>query len=97
MLIPLYFRALSNTGVDARYCFYSIYGYGAKNLALLQNQLKLSQLGKLIIFIREKIIYKGKNYSLKLQQYYFCTRALLKPILFLGSRFPFEERYFQRV
>ena len=36
-------------------------GSGAKNLALLQNQCKHSQLGKLINLIKGKIIHKGKN------------------------------------
>ena len=48
-------------------------GSGAKNLALLQNQCKHLQLGKLIIFITDKIVHKGKNYSLKLRKYHFCT------------------------
>ena len=48
-------------------------GSGAKNLALLQNQWKTSQLGNLINLIKGKIIHKGKNYSLKLRKYSFCT------------------------
>ena len=48
-------------------------GCGAKNLALLQNQCKSSQLGKLINLINGKMAHKGKNYSIKLQKYYFCT------------------------
>ena len=50
-------------------------GSGAKNLALLQNQWKISQLGKLINIIKGKMIHKGKNYSVKLRKYYFCTRT----------------------
>ena len=38
----------------------SIYGYGAKNLALLQNKCKPSQLGKLIIPLTGKLVPKGK-------------------------------------
>ena len=49
------------------------YGSGAKNLALLQNQCKHSQLGNLINFITDKIVHKGKNCSLKLWKYSFCT------------------------
>jgi hypothetical protein len=48
-------------------------GSVAKNLAFLQNQKKPSQLGKLIIFIRKKMIHKGENYSVKMQKYYFCN------------------------
>ena len=51
-------------------------GCGAKNLALLQNQCKHSQLGKLIIFITEKMVHKDKNYSIKLRKYHFCTTTL---------------------
>src|SRR5665811_662020 len=48
-------------------------GCGAKNLALLQNQCKPSQLGNLSILLRDKITHKGKNYSVKMQKYYFCN------------------------
>ena len=48
---------------------------GAKNLALLQNQCKPSQLGNLINLITDKMAHKGKNCSLKLRKYYFCTRT----------------------
>jgi len=44
------------------------FGSVAKNLAFLQNQKKHSQLGKLIIFIRNKITHKGENYSVELQK-----------------------------
>ena len=54
---------------------FSILGSVAKNLAPLQNQKKPSQLGYLIDFITDKITHKGKNYSLKLRKYYFCTRT----------------------
>ena len=50
-----------------------IEGSVAKNLAPLQNQKKPSQFGKLIIFIRKKMTHKGKNYSVKMQKYYFCN------------------------
>jgi hypothetical protein len=33
----------------------------------------ISQFGKLIILIREKMTHKGENYSVKLQKYYFCN------------------------
>ncbi|MDQ1252141.1 MAG: family transposase [Euryarchaeota archaeon] len=33
------------------------------------------QLGKLIIFIRKKMIHKGENYGVKLQKYYFCNET----------------------
>ncbi len=45
-------------------------GSGAKNLALLQNQCKHSQLGNLIT---DKMAHNGKNYSIKLCKYHFCT------------------------
>ena len=48
-------------------------GSVAKNLAPLQNQKKPSQLGKLIILIRTKMIHKGENYSVEMQKYYFCN------------------------
>ncbi len=51
-------------------------GSVAKNLAILQNQKKPSQLGKLIIFIRKKMIHKGENYSVKMQKYYFCNGTI---------------------
>ena len=51
-------------------------GSVAKNLAPLQNQKKSSQLGNLIIFIRKKMAHKGKNYSVKMQKYYFCNGTL---------------------
>jgi len=51
----------------------SFFGCGAKNLALLQNQCKPSQLGKLINLIAGKKVHKGKNHSIKLWKYYFCT------------------------
>jgi RNA:NAD 2'-phosphotransferase (TPT1/KptA family) len=51
----------------------SKYGCGAKNLALLRNQRKPLQLGKLISLITRKMVHKGENYSIKLQKYYFCT------------------------
>lgn len=38
-----------------------------KNLALLQNLCKLSQLGMLINLITKKMVHKGKNYCLKLR------------------------------
>jgi len=44
-----------------------------KNLVLLQNQRKPSQLEKLINLISGKMIHKGKNNSIKLRKYYFCT------------------------
>jgi hypothetical protein len=53
----------------------SIIGSVAKNLAPLQNQKKPSQLGNLINLFTGKIAHKGKNYSLKLRKYYFCTRT----------------------
>jgi hypothetical protein len=34
-----------------------------------------TQFGKLIILIMEKMIYKGENYSLKLQKNYFCNKT----------------------
>jgi hypothetical protein len=52
-------------------------GSVAKNLAPLQNQKKPSQLEKLIIFIRKKMTYKGKKYSVKMQKYYFCNGTAL--------------------
>jgi hypothetical protein len=54
---------------------HSQHGSVAKDLAPLQNQKKPSQLGYLIDFITDKITHKGKNYSLKLRKYYFCTRT----------------------
>jgi len=50
-----------------------LFGFGAKNLALLQNQFKPSQLGNLINHLMEKNVHKGKNYSIKLQEYDFYT------------------------
>jgi hypothetical protein len=47
--------------------------FRCKKSGSLQNQKKPSQLGKLINLIKEKIIHKGNNYSLKLRKYYFCT------------------------
>ena len=41
----------------------------------MQNQKKPSQLGNLINLFTGKIAHKGKNYSLKLRKYYFCTRT----------------------
>ena len=52
---------------------YRARGCGAKNLALLQNQCKSSQLGKLILLITGIMAHKGKNYGTKLRKYYFCT------------------------
>src|SRR5664280_3408322 len=71
----------------------SISGSVAKNLAPLQNQKKPSQLGKLIIFIRKKIIHKGENYSVKLQKYNFCngTENHLSPLRFQT----FNRKYFE--
>ena len=57
------------------------YGSGAKNLVLLQNQCKLSQFGKLVIYIRKKITHKGENYSDKLKKHYFCNGTLIIMIL----------------
>ncbi len=54
-------------------CSIRFNGSVAKNLAFLQNQKKPSQLGKLIIFIRKKMIHKGENYNVKMQKYYFCN------------------------
>ncbi len=51
-------------------------GCGAKNLALLQNQCKPSQLRKLINLIAGKKVHKGKNHSIKLRKYYFCTTTV---------------------
>jgi len=53
-------------------------GSGAKNLALLQNKCKPSQLqlGKLIILITGKKVHKGKNYIIKLRKYHFCTTTI---------------------
>jgi len=63
-------------------------GSVAKNLAPLQNQKKPSQLGKLIIFIRKKIIHKGENYSVKLQKYNFCNGTVKRATNVLnGSEF----------
>src|SRR5674476_1602730 len=66
------------------------FGSVAKNLAPLQNQKKPSQLGKLIIFIRKKIIHKGENYSVKLQKYNFCNgtvkRATNVPVSYTHLR-----------
>jgi hypothetical protein len=53
-----------------------IIGSVAKNLAFLQNQWIPSQLGNLINIITDKIAHKGKNCSLKLRKYYFCTRTI---------------------
>jgi len=53
-----------------------IFGSVAKNLAFLQNQWIPSQLGDLINIITDKIAHKGKNCSLKLRKYYFCTRTI---------------------
>jgi hypothetical protein len=50
-----------------------IKGSGAKNLALLQNKCKPSQLGKLIVLTTGKIRHKGKNYSSKLRNIIFAT------------------------
>jgi len=47
-------------------------GSGAKNLALLQNQCKHSQLGNLIT---DKMAHNGKNFSIKLRKCHFCTTA----------------------
>jgi hypothetical protein len=58
------------------FCIESVYstaGSGAKNLVLLQNQCKPSQLGKLIIYIIKKMTHKGENYSDKLKKHYFCN------------------------
>ena len=55
-------------------------GCGAKSLALLQNQCKPSQLGKLINLITGKKVHKGKNHSIKLRKYYFCTTTLFKAL-----------------
>ena len=51
-------------------------------MAFLQNQKKPSQLKKLIILIRTKMIHKGENYSVKMQKYYFCNGILLLPTHF---------------
>ncbi len=56
---------------------HSYSGSVVKNLAPLQNQKKPLQFGKLIIFIKTKMIHKGENYSVKLQKYYFCTEPYL--------------------
>jgi hypothetical protein len=56
-------------------------GSGAKNLALLQNQCKPLQLGKLINLITWKMVHEGKNYSIKLRKYYFCTTTNISEIL----------------
>jgi len=61
------------------YCIYHNHnknGSVAKNLALLQNQWIPSQLGNLINIITDKRAHKGKNCSLKLRKYYFCTRTV---------------------
>ena len=58
------------------YLKYPLSGSVAKNLALLQNQCKPSQLGKLINLIAGKQVHKGKNHSIKLRKYYFCTRII---------------------
>ncbi len=55
------------------YLKYALSGPVAKNLALLQNQCKPSQLGKLINLIAGKMAHKGNNYSVKVRKYYFCT------------------------
>ncbi len=51
----------------------NICGYGTKNMSLLQNKCKPSQLGKLIIPLTGKLVPKGKNCSIKLRKYHFCT------------------------
>jgi hypothetical protein len=57
--------------------YYIKKGSVAKNLAFLQNQLKPSQFGKLIHFIRKKMTPKGEKYSVKLKKYYFCNGTAL--------------------
>ncbi|MHB8102624.1 MAG: hypothetical protein ACYDEF_10735 [Methanosarcina sp.] len=75
------------TGKTTRRLFYEgNVGSIAKNLAPLQNQKKPSQLGKLIIFIRKKMTYKDKKYSVKMQKYYFCN----------GTALTHENRYFTK-
>jgi hypothetical protein len=51
-------------------------GCGAKNLTLLQNECKPSQLEKLINLIAGKKIHKGKNHSIKWQKNYFRNGTL---------------------
>jgi len=61
------------TVYEAEYTYESkdmFMGSGAKNLTLLQNHYKPSQLGNLINLIMGEISHKGKNYSIKLRKYY---------------------------
>ena len=44
----------------------NVSGSGAKNLTLLQNQYKHSQLGKLVNLITRKMVHKDKNLNIKL-------------------------------
>ncbi len=54
--------------------------FRCKKIGFLIKSEKPLQLGKLIIFIRKKIVYKGENYSVQMQKYYFCngTKAAIK-------------------
>jgi len=87
LLEPQLHKLLFETDVFGKYCelkkailtIVAEYGSVAKNLALLQNQWKTSQFGNLIIFIREKMTHKSKNYSIKQQKNYFCNGTLNIP------------------
>jgi len=57
---------------------YSKRGPVAKNLDILQNQCKPSQLGKLTNYISQKIVHKGTNYSLKIREEIFCNGTQFK-------------------
>ena len=49
--------------------------FRCKKSGSLAKSEKPSQFGNLIIFIRKKMTHKGKNYSVKMPKYYFCTRT----------------------
>lgn len=65
-------------------------GSVAKNLAVLQNQRKLSQLGKLTFLLPRKMVQEGINYSLKVREENFCNTTrmcVVRNVMFLIETF----------
>jgi hypothetical protein len=62
---------------------YLKYRLWCKKSGFVAESVKHSQLGKLIILITGKMIYKGKNYSIKLREY-FLHHSLFSLYIFPG-------------
>jgi hypothetical protein len=79
IILPLIILGAEDSPIEERSrCKKIMKGIGSvtKNLVILQNHRKPSQLGELIVIFNLKIVHKDTNYNLKVQGLNFCNETV---------------------